>query len=109
MTQKLLTQPEMLAGMVQYQDGSVVSKTVIGKKNGTVTLFAFAAGQGLSEHTAPLDALVMIIDGAAEITLGGALHHLSAGEALILPANIPHALHAADAFKMMLVMIKSEA
>ena len=108
MTQKSLTQPEMLAGMVQYQDGSVVSKTVIGKKTGTVTLFAFAAGQGLSEHTAPFDALVMIIDGAAEITLGGAPHHLSAGEALILPANIPHALHAADAFKMMLVMIKSD-
>jgi len=97
-----------LAEMVDYQAGSVVSKTLIGKDTGTVTLFAFDQGQGLSEHTAPFDALVCVLDGKAEITIDGTPAAVSAGEMLIMPANKPHALTAAaERFKMMLVMIKS--
>ena len=95
------------AELVTYQDGSVVSRTVIDKKTGTCTLFAFAAGQGLSEHTAPFDAMVDVLDGEAEITIAGKPFHVKAGEAIIMPANKPHALRAAKRFKMMLVMIKS--
>jgi len=90
-----------------YQEGSVVSKTVIEKKTGTVTLFAFSAGQGLSEHTAPFDALVCVLDGTAEITIGGIPATVSQGEMIIMPANVPHALKAEEQFKMMLVMIKT--
>ena len=96
-----------LADMVAYQDGSVVSREVIKKSTGTVTIFAFSEGQGLSEHTAPFDALVNIIDGEAEITIGGVKYAPKKGEMLIMPANIPHALHAKKKFKMLLVMIKS--
>ncbi|MCB0271015.1 MAG: cupin domain-containing protein [Calditrichia bacterium] len=96
-----------LEKMVEYQDGSVVSKTVIGKKTGTVTLFAFDAGQSLSEHTAPFDALVYVMDGEAEISIAKNVHQLSKGQMIILPANIPHAVNAVSPFKMMLVMIKS--
>ena len=96
-----------LTEMVDYQAGSVVSKTLIGKDTGTVTLFAFDKGQGLSEHTAPFDALVCVLDGEAEITIDGTPAAVSAGEMLIMPANKPHALTAAERFKMMLIMIKS--
>ena len=99
-----LSVPTSVAELVEYQSGSVVSRTIIKKPTGTVTLFAFAEGEGLSEHTAPFDALVTILAGAARITVGGEVHEVQAGEGLLLPADIPHALHA---FKMMLVMIRS--
>lgn len=94
-----------LNGMVTYQEGSVVSKTLIAQKSGTVTLFAFAEGQGLSEHTAPYDALVTVFDGEADITVSGNPYHLKAGDTLLMPANEPHALQANKPFKMMLTMI----
>jgi quercetin dioxygenase-like cupin family protein len=97
-----------LTDAVDYQKGSVVSKTIIDKKTGTVTLFAFSKGQGLSEHKAPYDALVQILDGKAEIKISGKPHHLSKGEMIIMPANEPHALTATDNFKMLLTMIKSD-
>ena len=92
--------------MVSYQPGAVVSRTVIDKDAGTVTLFAFDTGQGLSEHTAPFDALVQIIDGTADITIAGSLHTVKEGEMIIMPANKPHALKANPRFKMLLVMIR---
>ncbi|HRU38695.1 MAG TPA: cupin domain-containing protein [Candidatus Goldiibacteriota bacterium] len=91
---------------VRYSDGSVVSQTVIEGKNGTVTLFAFDKGQGLSEHSAPFDALVEVLDGKAVVTIGGEAHDVKAGEFLIMPANVPHSLKAPEKFKMLLVMIK---
>jgi quercetin dioxygenase-like cupin family protein len=97
---------QTLADMVQYQPGAVVSRTLIKKPAGTVTLFAFDAGEELSEHTAPYEALVVVLDGAAEITVGGQQHRVGAHEMLTLPAGVPHALKAAQAFKMMLVMIR---
>ncbi|MHC5067883.1 MAG: cupin domain-containing protein, partial [Planctomycetota bacterium] len=84
-----------------------VSQTLLKQPGGNISAFAFAAGQGLSEHTAPFDAFVHILDGQAEITIDGATQTVSAGQALTMPANVPHALHAATAFKMLLVMIKS--
>ena len=95
-----------LNSLVDYQDGSVVSKEIIKKATGTVTLFAFDKGQGLSEHTAPFDALIYIFDGQAEITIAGRQHNLKAGETIIMPANKPHSLKAVNRFKMLLVMIK---
>ena len=91
---------------VEYATQAVVSKTVIKKDTGNVTLFAFDKGEGLSEHTAPFDAMVHIIDGEAEIRIGGNPHILKAGEAIIMPANITHALKAIERFKMMLIMIR---
>jgi len=96
-----------LVSLVDYQDGSVVSKEVIKKEKGTVTLFAFDKGQGLSEHTAPFDALVYIMDGLAEIYIAGKAHLLETGQAIIMPANKPHSLKAIERFKMLLVMIKA--
>jgi quercetin dioxygenase-like cupin family protein len=93
---------------VKYSGGSVVSQTVIEKKTGTVTLFAFDKGQGLSEHSAPFDALVQVLDGRAVITIGGEPHGVKAGEYVIMPANVPHALKAAQKFKMLLIMIKDK-
>lgn len=93
--------------LAAYQPGSVVSRTLIDKKIGTLTLFAFDDGQGLSEHTAPYDAFVQIIDGAADITIGGADQRVTAGQMIIMPANVPHALRAAGRFKMLLVMIRA--
>jgi len=101
------TQKSSLLDMVSYQDGAVVSRTLIDKKTGTVTLFAFGEGQGLSEHTAPFDALVQVLDGEAEITIAGKPYHLDAGEIIVMPAGVPHALKAARRFKMMLTMIRS--
>lgn len=92
---------------VVYSAQAVVSKTIVKKDTGNITLFAFEQGEGLSEHTAPFDALVNILDGKVEITLGGLPHILEAGEAIIMPAGVPHALKAIERFKMMLVMIKS--
>ena len=96
-----------LADLVAYQKGSVVSRTVIDKQTGTVTLFSFDEGQGLSEHTAPFDALVCLLDGEAEISISGKSFHLREGEMIIMPANEPHALKAVKRFKMLLTMIRS--
>ena len=96
-----------LVDFVSYQKGSVVSKTLIERKTGTVTLFAFDKGQALSEHKAPYDALVCVLDGQAEISIGGEPALVKAGEMLIMPADIPHALKAVAPFKMMLPMIRS--
>ena len=100
--------PFNLEQYVAYSDGSVVSKTLLKKDIGNVTLFSFDAGQGLSEHTAPFDAMVYILDGQAEIAIGGKAHTVSSGEMLIMPANIPHALHAEKQFKMLLIMIRGK-
>ena len=86
----------------------MVSKSLLAKKSGNITLFAFDKGEGLSEHTAPFDAYVQILDGNADISISGNMHSLSAGDIIIMPANEPHALKAVEPFKMLLVMIKSE-
>lgn len=99
--------PHILADMVDYQAESVVSKTIIEKKTGTVTLFAFDQGQGLSEHTAPFDALVQVLDGEVEIKISGKPFHVKQGEMIIMPAHEPHALKAVTRFKMLLTMIRS--
>lgn len=93
--------------LVEYQEGSVVSKEIIKKETGTVTVFAFDKNEGLSEHTAPFDAMVQVIDGTLELTINGELFTLTKGNMIIMPANIPHALHAKERFKMVLTMIKS--
>ncbi|MBC7088774.1 MAG: cupin domain-containing protein [Methanobacteriales archaeon] len=96
-----------LQELIDYQEGAVVSREIIRRDTGTVTIFAFDKGQGLSEHTAPFDAMVQIIDGKAEITISGEKHVLEAGEMIIMPANEPHALYAIEPYKMILTMIKS--
>ena len=96
-----------LKNAISYAAGSVVSKTLVDKKTGTLTLFAFDEGQGLSEHTAPFDAMVYVLAGATEITVSGKANRLQEGEMIIMPAGEPHALKALTQFKMMLVMIKS--
>jgi quercetin dioxygenase-like cupin family protein len=96
-----------LIDLVDYQTGSIVSRTIIDKATGTLTLFAFDKGQGLSEHTAPFDAMVYVFDGEAEVTISGEPLLVKKGEMVIMPANQPHALRAISRFKMMLVMIKS--
>jgi quercetin dioxygenase-like cupin family protein len=96
-----------LVGSIDYQEGAIVSKVFIDKNTGSVTVFAFDKGQGLSEHTAPFDAMVFVIDGQAEIAIAGAVSIVKKGETIIMPANIPHALKAIERFKMMLIMIKS--
>jgi len=103
----IYSQVRSMAGLVDYQPGAVVSRQVIAKPTGTVTLFAFDKGEGLSEHTAPFDALVQVLEGEVEITISKRPHRLKAGEAVIMPANEPHGLKALDRFKMLLVMIKS--
>ncbi len=100
--------PFNLEKHVNYADGSVVSKTLIKKDIGNITLFSFDSGQGLSEHTAPFDAVVYILEGQAEITIGGKPQTVMAGEMLIMPANISHSLHATKRFKMLLIMIRGE-
>lgn len=92
---------------IEYAGGSVVSKTILKKATGNITLFAFDTGEGLSEHSSPYEALVQLLDGKAEIIIGGTSYHLHTGQNIILPANIPHSLKANEKFKMMLTMIKS--
>lgn len=92
---------------IDYQYGAIVSKIITKKETGNITLFAFDKGQSLSEHTAPFDAMVFVIDGKAEIVIGGESHFLNTGEFIIMPANIPHAVNAIENFKMILTMIKS--
>jgi len=103
----IIGQAGNLLDLVDYQDGSIVSKEIIKKDKGTVTLFAFDKGQGLSEHTAPFDALVYVFDGKAEVMISGQPHSLKAGEIIIMPANKPHALKATERFKMLLVMVRT--
>jgi quercetin dioxygenase-like cupin family protein len=97
----------LASALVTYQPGTVVSRTLVRKPAGTVTAFAFDAGEGLSEHTAPFDALVLNLEGEADISIAGASHHLGAGQLLKLPAGQPHAVKATTPFKMLLVMIKA--
>jgi quercetin dioxygenase-like cupin family protein len=96
-----------LSGLIAYQEGSVVSQTLLEKKTGTVTLFAFDKGEGLSEHTAPFDAMVLVTEGEAEIAISGKAHRVSTGQMIVMPANEPHALRAVERFKMLLIMIRS--
>ena len=104
----LIGESAEMAALVDYQSGTVVSRTIIERNTGTVTIFAFDKSQGLSEHTAPFDALVYIIDGESEITISGRSIRMKAGEVVIMPANKPHALKAVERFKMVLVMIKGD-
>lgn len=104
---KLAGQAADLAGLIDYQESSVVSRTLIDKDKGTVTLFAFDGKQGLSEHTAPFDALLYVFDGEAEVTVSGKPLQLSAGMVALLPAGKPHSVKAMSRFKMMLIMIRS--
>jgi quercetin dioxygenase-like cupin family protein len=101
-----LTGAFRLFELVDYQGHSVVSREIIRKPSGTLTVFAFDAGEGLSEHTAPFDALVYLLEGKAEITIGGKPHAVGEGEMILMPAHKPHALKAVTRFKMLLVMIK---
>jgi len=104
---ELLGRAARLADLIAYQQGSVVSKTLLDKGSGTLTLFAFDEGQGLSEHTAPFDAFVHIVDGEAEIVISGNSFRLKEGEVVVMPANEPHSVKAVTRFKMLLVMIRS--
>ncbi len=105
--EKLKAQAIKVIDMIDYQEGSVVSREIISKKTGTVTLFAFDKGQGLSEHTAPFDALVFCLDGEVEVTISGNPLQLKEGEMVIMPADQPHALKALRQFKMLLIMIRT--
>ena len=107
MSSELAGQAVNLAGLVEYQAGAVVSREVVKKPTGTVTVFAFGEGEGLSEHTTPFDALVLMLDGSAMIMIGGKPVAAKTGDMVLMPANIPHALKAVTRFKMLLVMIRS--
>lgn len=102
-----ITWPQNINKIIQYQNDSVVSKEILNKPTGTIALFAFDKNQGLSEHTAPYDALVMVTEGKAEITVSGMRHNVQAGGMLLMPANAPHSLKAIEPFKMLLTMVKS--
>jgi len=92
---------------IEYSDGGIVSKTVLKKETGNISLFSFAKGEALSEHTAPFDAMIQIVDGRGEIIIGGKSYFLEAGQTIIMPAGIPHAVKAPEKFKMVLTMIRS--
>jgi quercetin dioxygenase-like cupin family protein len=96
-----------LVSLVEYAPDSIVSKTILDKKVGTISLFAFDKGQKLSEHTSPYDAVVQVLDGQALLTIGGEDVEVSAGEIIIMPANVPHSLNAKEKFKMLLIMIRA--
>ena len=97
-----------LAGMVDYGDGAIVSRTIAENAAGTVTLFAFDAGQGLSEHSAPYDALVHVLAGKAELVIGGEVVTVAAGQIVLMPADVPHAVQAPERFKMLLIMLRAK-
>ena len=107
MAQEIKGVPFDAAAAVGYAPGSVVSKTVFEKGTGSITIFSFDKGEGLSEHTSPFDAVVLVIDGTAKITVGSAAHAVSTGQMIIMPSNVPHALRAESAFKMLLIMIRA--
>ena len=100
-------QVSRLADLIQYQDAAVVSRTILKRESGSITVFAFDASQGLSEHTTPYDALVQVLDGEAEIAIAGQPHRVRQGEVILMPANRPHALKAVTRFKMVLTMLRS--
>ena len=104
--QTLSTEVKPLGELLQYQDGAIVSRVLLKNKGGTVTIFAFDQGEGLSEHTAPFDALVFIMDGEAEVEIAREVYRVRQGDTITLPANIPHALKAATRFKLLLTMIR---
>jgi quercetin dioxygenase-like cupin family protein len=106
-TSDLFGKAAELASLLDYQDEAVVSREIIKKDTGTITLFAFDAGQGLSEHTAPYDAFVYMVDGSAEIKIADTVSTVGTGQVIILPANVPHSLQAEKRFKLLLVMIRS--
>ena len=97
----------VLASLVDYADGSIVSRTIADNRSGTLTLFAFDAGQGLSEHSAPFDAIVQILDGEAELVIGGKRVRAAAGQLVVMPADVPHAVRARRRFKMLLIMLRA--
>jgi quercetin dioxygenase-like cupin family protein len=107
MSTELIGKVLKVTELMEYQEGAVVSREIIRKETGTVTIFAFDKGEGLSEHSAPFDALVQVVDGKAEIIISGKSNIVNAGEMIIMPANDPHALNALERFKMVLTMIKS--
>lgn len=107
MSEELKAKTLKVEELIEYQEGAVVSREIIRKGTGTVTIFAFDKGEGLSEHTAPFDAMVQVIDGKAEITISGNKNILEKGDMIIMPANEPHALNAVERFKMVLTMIRS--
>jgi quercetin dioxygenase-like cupin family protein len=109
MTDSMESRVLRLADLVAYQDGAVVSRQVLKKEAGNVTVFAFAVGQALSEHTAPFDALVQVLDGEATVIISGSPHRLAAGDSILMPANRPHAVEAVTPFKMLLTMLRSPA
>ena len=102
-------QPVELVALVAYQDGAVVSRTLVKKSGGSVTVFAFDVGQALSEHTAPFDVIVQVLDGDVDMTVGGNQVRTHAGQTVLLPAGIPHALSARTKFKMVLIMVRDSA
>jgi quercetin dioxygenase-like cupin family protein len=108
-TEDLKAKAVGLAGLVQYQDGAIVSREVVSQPSGTVTAFAFDEGEQLSEHTTSFDALVIDLDGDVDVSIGGRVNRVKAGEMIIMPAAIPHSLKAVTRFKMLLVMIKKRA
>ncbi len=108
MSNELKSKPLKIEDLIEYQENSVVSREIIRKETGTVTIFAFDNGEGLSEHTAPFDAMVQVVDGTAEIIISGTKNIVSKGEMIIMPANDPHALNAIERFKMVLTMIRSD-
>lgn len=104
-----IARPADLAGLVDYQEGSVVSRVLLRNPGGTVTVFAFAQGEGLTEHATPHDALVHVLEGSVRIVLGGESHTVRTGELLHLPASVPHALEGGEPFKMLLTILKKPA
>ena len=106
-TKPLGAETVKVADLVSYQDGSIVSREIVKKPTGTVTVFAFDEGQGLSEHTAPFDALVQVLEGEVEISIAGKFHRVQGGEMILMPAQQPHALKALQRYKMILTMIRS--
>ncbi len=102
-----MVEPINLKDYIEYSTGSVVSRTLKENRAGTITLFAFDAGQGLSEHSAPFDAVVQVIDGEGRFIIGGEEHDLKAGQLIIMPANVPHAVRAKQKFKMLLTMLRA--
>lgn len=98
---------QKLIELLDYQEGAVVSREILKKNTGGVTLFSFDQGEGLSEHTAPFDAMIYVLDGKVEVTISGKPYNLSQGDTIIMPANKPHSLKAIEKFKMLLIMIRS--
>jgi quercetin dioxygenase-like cupin family protein len=104
-----LAQPVELVNLVAYQDGGIVSRTLVKKNGGTVTVFAFDKGQALSEHTAPFDAIVQVLDGEVELVIGGKKVPAKAGQTVLMPSGVPHSVNASSKFKMLLIMVRESA